>query len=103
MLYNASSPEVANLLVALQAVLDTSCLGAGALKLEVLEGPRYLKLVRSNAKPEAGTTRSVYLFVDRTNGSVLKAASWASPAKGARGSLSDIPAVADRATPYGFR
>jgi hypothetical protein len=34
-------------------------------------------------------TRSVYCFVDKATGAILKAASWAQPAKGIRGSIFD--------------
>jgi len=45
-------------------------------------GRRYAKLIRTES-----FGRSVYCFVDRTNGDVLKAASWSAPAKHARGSV----------------
>lgn len=46
--------------------------------LQVEEGSRYVKIIR-------GT--SVYCFIDKTNGDVLKAASWKAPAKHARGNI----------------
>ena len=52
--------------------------------LTVEKGRRYAKVVRRN---EALTSRSVYCFVDRTNGNVLMAATWKAPAKGARGNV----------------
>lgn len=49
---------------------------APVLKYEV--GNKYVKVV---------TPSSVFCFVDRTTGDVLKAASWKAPAKHARGNL----------------
>jgi len=46
-------------------------------------GRKYAKLVKN----DAGSSRSVYCFVDRTTGDILKAESWAAPAKHARGSV----------------
>lgn len=44
------------------------------------QGRRYIKVIRGG---------SVHCFVDRTNGDVLKAASWKAPAKTARGNVFD--------------
>ena len=57
-------------------------------------GRRYAKIIVIDR------SRSVHSFVDRTNGDILKAASWAAPAKHARGSV----LAADRlssVSPYG--
>lgn len=62
--------------------------------LSVECGTRYVRVV----KTIAGTSqRSVYCFVDRTNGDVLKAASWKAPAKHARGNIFREAHI----TPYG--
>ena len=53
--------------------------------LSVDPGMRYLKIV--STKHDFGVQRSVYCFIDRTNGDVLKAASWKAPAKHARGNI----------------
>lgn len=58
-------------------------------------GRKYARIVKNN-----GRSRSVHSFVDRTNGDILKAATWAAPAKHARGSV----LAADRLSavgPYG--
>lgn len=56
-------------------------------------GSRYIKIVRRSAKVDPATGRpnhsSAWAFIDRTNGDVLKAASWAAPAKGMRGNIFD--------------
>jgi hypothetical protein len=48
------------------------------------KGGRYWRIVKSD-----GTSRSVWGFVDTTNGDILKAASWRVPAKHARGNVFD--------------
>ena len=54
-------------------------------------GKRYAKIVRTET--EDGKTKpfskSVWAFVDMTNGNILKPASWKSPAKHARGNVED--------------
>jgi hypothetical protein len=59
-------------------------MGAGPT-LEPMGGPRYIRIVSVD-----GTTRSAFGFVDKTNGNVLKAASWKAPAKNfSRGNIFD--------------
>jgi len=57
-------------------------------KIEVDYGPRYVRIVR---KDDCGS-RSVHSFVDRTNGDILKAATYKTPdragkTKGVRGNV----------------
>jgi len=47
-------------------------------------GKRYWKIVK-----DYYGQRAVYCFVDRTNGDILKAATWRAPAKHARGNILD--------------
>ncbi len=56
----------------------------GAQKLTTEKGARYVRVVVSDV---SGPHRSVYCFVDTTNGDILKAASWKAPAKHARGNI----------------
>lgn len=49
-----------------------------------LGGQRYIRIVRIDAWGQP----NVHAFVDVANGALLKAATWAVPAKGARGDLS---------------
>lgn len=49
-------------------------------KLHLEEGRRYIKVVRDT---------SAWAFIDKTNGAVLKVASWSAPAKHARGNIFD--------------
>ena len=60
--------------------------------ISVDEGGRYLKLVKTdNWNAHAGAhhtpSRSVWGFVDKTNGDILKPAGWKAPAKHARGNI----------------
>lgn len=64
-------------------------------KLLVEYGKRYAKVVKTEPH-----TRSVYGFIDIATGDVLKAASWAAPAKHVRG---NVTAHANTcAGPYGI-
>ena len=47
-------------------------------EFRMTSGSRYIKIIRGG---------SVHCFIDRTNGDVLKAASWSAPAKHARGNI----------------
>ena len=52
-------------------------------------GPKYVRIVRQEQHRESAvvTGRSVYCFINRETGDVLKAAGWKGPAKGVRGNL----------------
>jgi hypothetical protein len=45
--------------------------------------------------------RSVYCFVDKTNGNILKSASWKAPAKHARGNIFSENNGLENMGPYG--
>lgn len=47
-------------------------------------GRKYARIVK-----DTGGSKSVHSFIDITSGDILKAASWAAPAKKARGSVFD--------------
>ena len=53
-------------------------------RLDIERGKRYIRVVR---KETFGAGTSAHSFIDTVNGDVLKAASWKSPAKGARGNI----------------
>ncbi len=53
--------------------------------LSIQEGSRYVRIV--STKGGSPNSQSVYCFVDKTNGDILKAATWRAPAKHARGSI----------------
>ena len=48
----------------------------------VTRGSKYYKVVMN-----ARGSRSVYCFINKRNGDILKSAGWRAPAKGARGSV----------------
>lgn len=58
-------------------------------------GKKYLRIVQDN-----GTQRSVYCFVDKASGDILKADGWKRPAKHARGSIF-VDAGRPGITPWG--
>lgn len=49
-----------------------------------MPGSRYVRIVRRDASGGGG---SAYAFIDRTNGDILKPASYKAPAKHARGNI----------------
>jgi hypothetical protein len=71
----------------------------GAKVLSTERGGRYVRVVIADA---SGVSRSVYCFVDTTNGDILKAASWKAPAKHARGSIFSADPL-QAVTQYGGR
>ena len=68
----------------------------GTPVLSQSKGRRYVRIVRDD-----GVQKSVYCFVDKTNGNVLKAAGWSAPAKGARGNVYKDDNGLSRMSPYG--
>lgn len=73
----------------------------GAKKLSLERGPKYIRVVVSDAS-SAGSSRSVYCFIDTTNGNILKSASWKTPAKHARGNIFDADSTSG-ITAYGAK
>ena len=55
-------------------------------KLEAKHGSKFVKIIANETGQTGGR---VHCFVDKTNGDVLKAASWQAPAKHARGNIFD--------------
>ncbi len=70
--------------------------------LSAKPGNRYVRIEKADAK---GSSRSVYCFIDRSNGDILKAASWRAPAKHARGNVfeNDFGLKSSGAGPHGVR
>lgn len=52
--------------------------------LEIQDGKRYARIIK---KTPGSTTGSAWAFIDKTNGDILKPASWKAPAKHARGNI----------------
>ena len=65
---------------------DYDRVGSDACRYEFVieEGRKYYKIVQRDANFKGG---SVHAFVDKVNGDLYKAASWAAPAKGVRFNL----------------
>jgi len=70
----------------------------GAERLSLEPGRRYVRVVRRSVN---GTSGSVYCFVDKTNGDILKAESFKKPAKHARGNIFSVRKASEACTPYG--
>lgn len=66
------------------------------LTLDFKDGKKYIKLI--SVCPQ----RSAYGFIDKTNGDVLKAASWAAPAKHARSNIFNPDNGISCCGPYGI-
>jgi len=56
-------------------------------RLEYSDGKRYIKVIQIFGS--TAHSQCSFCFVDKTNGDVLKAASWYAPAKIARGNIFD--------------
>lgn len=71
-------------------------------KLEIdPKGKKFVRIISSRrGRGESG--RSVYCFVERSTGNILKAASWKAPAKHARGSIFRDDPVTGCCGPYGI-
>jgi hypothetical protein len=66
--------------------------------LEMMNGQRYVRVVAGSRG-----SRSVYCFIDKTNGDVLKAEGWKKPAKHKRSNLFDDDYGLSGVGPYGAK
>jgi hypothetical protein len=84
-----TTTALANFVKLAQAVVDSHmaahCPNNTRKVLSVEPGRRYARIVIQSEGDLY--SRSVYCFVDMTNGNVLKSESWKKPAKGPRGSI----------------
>jgi hypothetical protein len=62
-------------------------------------GKRFYKICKSR---DGGSPRSAYAFVDKNNGDLYKAASWAAPANYVRGNIND-PSGLDACEEFGVK
>lgn len=69
-----------------------SLLGSVQYELEIEPGRKFIKLVKKK-----GEHVSVWGFVDKETGDILKAASWRAPAKHARGNINNPASYQDYA------
>lgn len=67
-------------------------------KISIMRGKRYVRIVRTS---DGGNgQRSVFCFIDATNGNILKSASWKAPeTKNPRGNI--FVSLSDGINPYG--
>jgi hypothetical protein len=65
-------------------------------------GPRFVRMTKTQGDPANPVSRSVYAFVDMTDGSILKTSSWAAPTRSKGGALAVRGNVYDEATWSGF-
>lgn len=65
-------------------------------------GRKYAKIIRTTVRDGKASSNSVFAFIDLATGDILKAASWAKPAAGARGNVLDIAGRRNSYTPYGI-
>lgn len=78
--------------------MDVSCPTLDREPKAVVGGRKYIKI--ASIGPD-GESRSVFCFVNKENGDVLKAAGWKAPAKGARGNIFDENNGLGRIDQYG--
>lgn len=71
-----------------------------APKFYFTKGSRYWKVVRHDTMNDG---KAVHLFIDTTNGDVLKAAGWKAPAKHARGNIFEPDFGMGGVTVYGAK
>ena len=65
---------------------------------EIKTGSKFHKIIRTS---RSGVSRSVFAFVDKVTGDIFKPASWAAPAKHARGNVLNLDNGSSAVTPNG--
>jgi len=88
----AETPEFKAMLAHAQSLIDAYYAANGydvAHKpvITATEGPRYFRVMKLEGPAEKPISNSVYVFIDKSNGDILKAAGWKAPVKGARGNI----------------
>jgi len=66
--------------------------------LVTTSGKKYVKVI---SKAQSGSGTSAWAFIDKSNGDILKPATWAAPAKHARGNIFDQDNGTRSVTAYG--
>jgi len=94
---NTINDRISLFVEALQALLDKHITenfsNLPKIIIGVKPGKKYVKITCDN--------RSVYCFIDTTNGDILKPASWKAPAKHARGNIFESDLGIHCCGPYG--
>lgn len=65
-------------------------------------GPRFVRITKTEGDPKNPVARSVYAFVDMTDGSILKTSSWAAPTRSKGGALAVRGNIYDESTYTNF-
>ena len=95
--------EVAAVIEANYKQVCPNMVAAGVMDSARIElGRRYAKILRTEILGGKTHDRGAFGFIDLTNGAILKPASWAKPAAGARGNVLDIAGRRHSYTPYGI-
>ena len=95
--------EIAAVIEANYRATCPAMVAAGVVESCAIEfGRKYAKLIRTALIHGETSSRSAFGFVDLATGDILKAASWAKPAAGARGNVLDIAGRRNSYTPYGI-
>ena len=95
--------EVAATIEANYLAVCPNMVEAGVMDSARIEvGRRYAKIIRTEKRDGATHDRAAFGFIDLTTGAILKPASWAKPAAGARGNVLDIGGRRNSYTPYGI-
>jgi len=97
----ATQTEIINFVETLNAALAKYNSDQGHKWQTIIEpifGKKYAKLIKSENHGGNIVGRSAFCFIDLATGDILKAASWAAPAKGVRG---NIAKGLGGLTPYG--
>lgn len=96
-MFNAQSPQVLAFVAGVQAMQNKWQEGATVgmecfiTTMEVQEGPKRLRIVKTEDINGKEPRRSVHCFIDRETGDILKAAGWKAPApRGKRGSIIEL-------------
>ena len=78
----SETPEFKSFLLGCESISDSYCDRHKYPRADftIKEGPKFIKVIQGI---------SVHCFVQKSNGDVLKAASWQAPAKHARGNIFD--------------
>lgn len=96
--YNVSDADLDEFLSVAQKVVNNDYItfmpvtpgGPHTPILTIMKGRRYARIVALGYKHGYGSPRTVWGFIDMTNGDLLKANSWKAPAKNfARGNIFD--------------
>lgn len=85
------------LLAQVEGFLEAARKKASPQALSTEAGPRYIRVISSDGRG----SRGVYCFIDKSNGDILKAASWKGPAKGARANIFAADFGVSGVTQYG--